>query len=82
MRRPRLCSRRECGRPKPRRKAVHRIYVREGLQVRKRTRKRVSQAERWSMDFQFHLLATGQRVRTLNIVYDFSRECPAIEADT
>ena len=27
-------------------------------------------------------LATGQRLRTLNIVDDFSRECPAIEVDT
>ena len=75
-------------------KAVHRLYVEEGLQVRKRKRKRVSRAERcpmavpqapnerWSMDFQHDLLATGQRIRTLNIVDDFSRECPAIEVDT
>ncbi len=38
--------------------------------------------ERWSMDFQHDLLATGQRFRSLNIVDDFSRECPAIEVDT
>ncbi len=75
-------------------KAVHRIYVEEGLQVRKRKRKRLSRAERqpmvvpkaanqrWSMDFQHDLLATGQRFRSLNIVDDFSRECPAIEVDT
>ena len=75
-------------------KAVHRIYVEEGLQVRTRKRKRVSRSERcpmlvpqapnarWSMDFQHDLLATGQRFRTLNIVDDFSRECPAIEVDT
>ena len=75
-------------------KAVHRIYVEEGLQVRRRKRKRVSRAERqpmlvpeavnqrWSMDFQHDLLATGQRFRSLNIVDDFSRECPAIEVDT
>ena len=75
-------------------KAVHRIYVEEGLQVRKRKRKRVARTERqpmlvpeapnqrWSMDFQHDLLATGQRFRTLNIVDDFSRECPAIEVDT
>jgi len=74
--------------------AVHRIYVEEDLQVRKRKRKRVSRSERrpmvvprapnerWSMDFQHDLLATGQRFRTLNIVDDFSRECPAIEVDT
>ena len=75
-------------------KAVHRIYVEEGLQVKKRKRKRVCRSgrspmlvpqapnERWSMDFQHDLLATGQRFRTLNIVDDFSRECPAIEVDT
>jgi putative transposase len=75
-------------------KAVHRIYVEEGLQVRKRKRKRLARVERqpmlvpqapnqrWSMDFQHDLLATGQRLRTLNVVDDFSRECPAIEVDT
>jgi putative transposase len=75
-------------------KAVHRIYVEEGLQVRRRKRKRLARAlrrpmlvpqapnQRWSIDFQHDLLATGQRVRTLNIVDDFSRECPAIEVDT
>ena len=66
-------------------KAVHRIYVEEGLQVRERKRKRVSRSERhpmlvpvapnerWSMAFQHDLLATGQRFRTLNIVDDFSQ---------
>ena len=62
--------------------------------MRKRKRKRLARVERqpvlapqapnqrWSMDFQHDLLATGQRFRTLNIVDDFSRECPAIEVDT
>jgi hypothetical protein len=57
--------------------------VEEGLQVRKRKRKRISRGERrpivvpaasnerWSMDFQHDMLATGQRFRTLNIVDDF-----------
>ena len=70
------------------------MYVEEGLQVRQRKRKRLARVERqpmlmpqapnqrWSMDFEHDLLATGQRVRTLNIVDDFSRECPAIEVDT
>jgi putative transposase len=34
------------------------------------------------LDFQHDLLATGQRFRSLNIVDDFSRECPAIEVGT
>ncbi len=75
-------------------KAVHRIYAEEGLQVRKRKRKRVSRTERrpmlvpeavnqrWSMDFQHDALAGGRKFRTLNIVDDCSRECPAIEVDT
>jgi putative transposase len=75
-------------------KAVHRIYVEQGLQVRQRKRKRLARVERqpmlvpqapnqrWSMDFQHDLLATGQRFRSLNIVDDFSRECAAIEVDT
>jgi hypothetical protein len=73
---------------------VHRIYVEEGLQVRRRKRKRLTRVEgqpmlvpqapneRRSMDFQHDLLATGQRLRTLNIVDDFTPECPAIEVDT
>ncbi|MFQ6017067.1 MAG: IS3 family transposase [Kiloniellaceae bacterium] len=75
-------------------KAVHRIYVEEGLQVRKRKTKRVGRGERrpmlvpeaandrWSMDFEHDVLASGQRFRTLNIVDDCTRECPAIEVDT
>ncbi len=75
-------------------KAVQRIYIEEGLQVRMRKRKRIARTdrqpmaapravnERWSMDFQHDMLATKQRFRTLNIVDDFSRECLTIEADT
>jgi len=75
-------------------KAVHRIYCEEGLQVRKRKRKRIGPAdrqpimlpdrinERWSMDFVSDGLSNGRRFRTLNIVVDYSRECPAIEVDT
>lgn len=75
-------------------KAVHRIYREEGLQVRRRKRKRIGPAdrqpielpervnERWSMDFMSDVLSHGGRFRTLNIVDDFSRECPAIEVDT
>lgn len=34
------------------------------------------------MDFTHDMLADGRRFRTLNIVDDFTRECPAIEVDT
>jgi len=38
--------------------------------------------ERWSMDFVSDGLSNGRRFRTLNIIDDFSRECPVIEVDT
>ena len=38
--------------------------------------------ERWSMDFVQDQLASGKRFRMLNVVYDFTRECLAIEVDT
>ena len=75
-------------------KKVYRIYTEERLQVRRRHRKRISRTERrplvavsavnqrWSMDFQHDVTAKAQRFRTLNIVDDFSRECPVIEVDT
>jgi len=64
-----------------------------GLKVRKSKRKRISQGERppwavpqapgerWSMDFQHDMLASGRRFRTFNIGDDVSRACPAIEVD-
>ena len=46
-----------------------------------RCRRRVSDCERWSMDFTTDTLADGRDFRTLNIVDDFTRECVAIEVD-
>jgi putative transposase len=72
-------------------KRVARVYREEGLAVRRKRRKRVAQAsrapkpvpsscnERWSMDFMRDALCNGRPFRTLNIVDDHSRECPAIE---
>lgn len=74
-------------------KRIHRLYKLEGLQVRRRRRKRVAAGkravlaapsranERWSMDFVSDTLANGRVFRTLNIVDDFTRECVAIEVD-
>jgi len=75
-------------------KRVYRLYVEEQLWVRKRNRKRrvamtrapmlvpttINQA--WSVDFVSDALVTGRRFRALTIADDFSREAPAIEADT
>lgn len=76
------------------RKRVYRLYKREGLAVRKRPRKKLRAVrpmplpapsrpdERWAMDFVHDYLVGGQRLRTLNIVDAYTRECHAIEVDT
>ncbi len=75
-------------------KRVLRVYREAHLQVRKRVRRRVALGrgnpaavvtamnERWSLDFVHDGLESGRRIRTLNIVDDFTRECLAIEVDT
>ena len=71
-------------------KRVHRVYCEEGLQVRRRRRKRVSLVrhplvapsrpnERWSIDFTRDTLGDAKAFRTFNVVDDLTRECPAIE---
>ncbi len=67
-------------------KRTYRIYREEGLQVRAKQRKKLFRPrtpmlvpdqvnERWSMDFVSDQLANGRRIRILNVVDDFSREC-------
>ena len=75
-------------------KRVYRLYVEEGLKLRKRRRRARAQAERvplpppprpderYSMDFMRDTLADGRVFRTLNVVDDYTRECLAIEVDT
>lgn len=74
-------------------KRVYRLYRSAGLTVRRRGRRklRVMRAprpmavsrpnERWAMDFVHDYLANGRRIRTLNVVDAFTRECLAIEVD-
>jgi putative transposase len=76
------------------RKRTYRVYREAGLAVRRRKRKRIAGIERapavipkapnisWSMDFVSDGLADGRRLRCLNIVDDFTRECLAIEVDS
>ena len=73
---------------------ILRVYREAHLQVRKRLRRRVALGrgspaasvfgmnERWSLDFVHDCLESGRRIRTLNIVDDFTRECLAIEVAT
>jgi len=75
-------------------KRLYRLYRSEGLAVRKKKRKRLAGGvrtpmpplartnERWSMDFMEDRFGYGRKFRTFNLVDEFSRECPAIEADT
>jgi putative transposase len=75
-------------------KRVERIYREEGLQLKKRKKRRQTSAlrivipspvkpnERWSMDFVSDCIANGRKFRCLTIVDDFSRESPAIVVDT
>jgi len=75
-------------------KKTRRLYLAEGLSLRRRKRKkrglglrvRLPEAQRpnqrWSMDFMSDALCTGRRFRTLNVVDDYTRECLAIEVDT
>jgi putative transposase len=54
-------------------KRTYRLYREQGLMVRRRKRKRIGLADG---------LIDGRKLRTLNIVDDFTRECLAIEVDT
>lgn len=75
-------------------KRVYRLYREEGLAMRIRQRRRIRWSgvavspaasrvnERWSMDFVSDCVSTGQVIRMLTIVDDYTRECPAIEVDT
>ena len=69
-------------------KRTYRLYREMGLQVRTKKRKRLPRRDRapillptrpnyrWSLDFVSDQLSSGRRFRVLNIVDDFSRECP------
>lgn len=70
------------------------VYRAAGLMVRRRKRTRMAGIERaarvlatgpnqsWSMDFVSDGFVDGRRLRCLNIVDDFTKECLAIEVDT
>jgi putative transposase len=68
-----------------------RIYRSLGLQVRVRRKRKVRYVrgnavlpvtapnERWSIDFMHDRLVAGRSIRAMNVVDDFTRECPALE---
>jgi putative transposase len=74
-------------------KRTYRIYVEEGLGLRRRRPKRRRSAARrveqprpqainetWAMDFMHDTLADGKVLRVLTVVDTYSRECTALEA--
>ncbi len=75
-------------------KKVHRVYCKMGLNLKRRTKKRVPGRERvplevegkpnvsWSVDFMQDTLWSGRCFRTLNVLDEGVRECLAIEVDT
>ena len=74
-------------------KRVCRLYVEEGLTVRRKRRERLVREraveprltganQEWAMDFIVDGLATGRMVRILSVVDAYTRECLALVADT
>lgn len=74
--------------------AIYRVYREEGLQVARRRRRKTAKwrgekpvvptapNQRWPMDFVQDYTQEGRRVRMLNVVDDYTRECLWIEVDT
>ncbi len=75
-------------------KRTYRVYREVGLTVWRRKRKRIAGIKRqekvlatgpnqsWSMDFLSDGFVYGRRLRCLNIVDDFTKECQALTADS
>jgi putative transposase len=75
-------------------KHTERIYKEEGLALRRKHRRKGAAGTRviaipaerpnqkWSMDFVSDCMASGRRFRILNVVDDYSKECPVVEVDT
>jgi putative transposase len=74
-------------------KRVYRLYVEEGLGLRRKRPKRRRAAvarvtrrkvagpnQRWAMDFVHDEFLDGRRMRVLTVIDEFTRECLALEA--
>lgn len=75
-------------------KRVRRVYLEMGLNIRRRSKKRLPQRVKqpltvptapnqvWSIDFMSDTLVDGRKFRLLNVLDDFNRQSLAIEADS
>ena len=75
-------------------KKVYRLYREEGLQLRRKGRKRLKSEgrglpqsatcanEEWALDFVHDSLSDGRLFRTLNMIDAFTREFLAMETDS
>jgi len=84
------CARQEGWRINPKR--IHRLWRDEGLKVPYRKKKRplrgigvavgamspIRPNVLWALDFQFDQTADGRNLKLLNVIDEFTRECPAI----
>lgn len=50
--------------------------------IRLENRAATQQNQKWSLDFVADALSNGKRIRLLNVVDDFTRECLKIVVDT
>ncbi len=74
-------------------KRVRRVYLKLGLNLRRKTKKRIParvkhplvQMEQpnqtWSMDFMSDALENGRRIRVLNVIDDFNRKAIVTQAE-
>lgn len=72
---------------------IRRVYENEGFSLSKKLRRRIKDNpanpisiplkanQEWAMDFMSDALDNGRRIRTLNIIDHFNRQCKGIEAD-
>ncbi|HMR56484.1 MAG TPA: DDE-type integrase/transposase/recombinase, partial [Cyclobacteriaceae bacterium] len=72
---------------------IRRVYENEGFSLSRKLRRRIKDNpvnpiciplkanQEWAMDFMSDALDNGRRIRTLNIVDHFNRQCMGLEVD-
>jgi len=72
---------------------IRRVYEKEGFSLSRKLRRRIKDNpanpitiplkpnQEWAMDFMSDALESGRKIRTLNIVDHFNRQCKGLEVD-